>query len=178
MEEDNRKVVITFCDLLEGRKTDISRLIYALLSSYILIHLPIGVQELYLFPFISFNFCILNKVRQWYKEPTIINEFHVKIGTLEGTEQLLLGVLRICHNCRHNLTIPTCIHRVDAKVCLFMQSIPDFICVLLYVLHLAQVLQLLHSPVQLKQLLRDVLRLALQPLLKSKEKRQSQQCCA
>jgi hypothetical protein len=43
MEEDNRKVVITFCDLLEGRKTDISRLIYALLSSYILIHLPIGV---------------------------------------------------------------------------------------------------------------------------------------
>ncbi len=42
MEEDNREVVITKCDLLEGRQTNISRLIYALL---ILIHLPIGVQD-------------------------------------------------------------------------------------------------------------------------------------
>jgi hypothetical protein len=34
MEENNREVVITFCDLLEGRQTDIFLLIYVLLSSY------------------------------------------------------------------------------------------------------------------------------------------------
>ncbi len=45
------------------------------------------------------------------------------------------------------------------------QTPPDFIGVLLDILHLAQILQLLDPPVQLKELLGDVLRLALEALL-------------
>ena len=103
---------------------------------------------------------------QYEKSCFIIINFNIirEVGSFQRREEkhlhkFWIRILECCVHYRTCMTHPT-------KAVFTQENIwPDFIGVLLDVLHLAQVLQLLHPPVQLEQFLRNVLRLALQPLL-------------